>query len=220
MNELHSAYQAKRTSYFETTRPEMLGFVPSDARRIVEFGCGAGVFSGQIKARQNSYVVGVELMPEPAAQAVGCLDKVHCADIEQGLDFLTGDAFDCAIFLDVLEHLRAPWDVLAKLKNHLAPDATVIASIPNLRHFEVMKSLLLRKRFEYQDEGVMDRTHLRFFTCDDIAHLFTKAGYHVSCIEGIKGGFPWKFGLLNKLLLGRLDDMQYLQFAVVAKPMK
>jgi hypothetical protein len=83
-----------------------------------------------------------------------------------------------------------------------------------------MKSLLLRKRFEYHDEGVMDRTHLRFFTCDDIAQLFAKAGYHVSCIEGIKGGFPWKFGLLNQLLLGRLDDMQYLQFAVVAKPLK
>ena len=79
-----------------------------------------------------------------------------------------------------------------------------------------MKSLLLRKRFEYQDEGVMDRTHLRFFTCDDIAELFASTGYQVSRIEGIKGGFPWKFRLLDNLLLGRLRDMQYLQFAVVA----
>lgn len=220
MNELHSDYQSKRTGYFETTRPEMLRFVPTDARRIVEFGCGAGVFSGQIKARQNCHIVGVELMPEPAAQAVERLDKVHCADIENGLDFLAGETFDCAILLDVLEHLRTPWDALAELRNYLTPDATVIASIPNIRYFEVMKSLLLRKRFEYHDEGVMDRTHLRFFTCDDIAQLFAKAGYHVSCIEGIKGGFPWKFGLLNQLLLGRLDDMQYLQFAVVAKPLK
>lgn len=62
----------------------MLEFVPPDARRIVEFGCGAGVFSEQIKARQNSHIVGVELMPEPAARAAERLDKVFCAKIEQG----------------------------------------------------------------------------------------------------------------------------------------
>lgn len=220
MSELHTAYQSKRTGYFDTTRPEMLGFVPPDARRIVEFGCGAGTFAEQIKARQNSYIVGVELMPEPAARAVQRLDKVFQTNIEQGLDFLSGETFDCAIFLDVLEHLHAPWDVLAELKKYLAPGATVIASIPNLRYFEVMKSLLLRKRFDYQDEGVMDRTHLRFFTCDDIAHLFAAAGYSITRMEGLKGGFPWKFRLLNRLLLGRLDDMQYLQFAVVANLLK
>lgn len=141
--------------------------------------------------------------------------------LNRGVACLRGETFDYAIFLDVLEHLRAPWDILTELQNYLAPGATVIASIPNLRHFQLIKSLLLRKRFEYQGEGVMDRTHLRFFTCDDIAQLFASTAYSVSRMEGlIKGGFPWKFRMLNRLLLGALDDMQYLQFAVVANCLK
>ena len=212
----HLAYLSKRESYFHTDRSEMLEFVPVGARRVVEFGCGAGMFAERIKQRQNAYTVGVELVAGPAALAADRLDKVFQRDIEQGLAFLAGETFDCAVFLDVLEHLRSPWDVLIELKSYLAPGGTVIASIPNLRHFEVMKSLLLKKRFEYQDEGVMDRTHLRFFTRDDILQLFATTGFTVSRIAGLKGRFPWKFGLLDRLTGGALSDMKFLQFAVVA----
>lgn len=216
MSDQQLAYEPKKKRYFETERPEMLDFVPRNAARIVEFGCGAGVFAQRIKERQGAYVVGVELMEEPARLAGERLDKVFRRDVEQGLQFLAGETFDCAVFLDVLEHLRAPWDVLEELKAYLAPGAVVVASIPNLRHYEVMKSLLLRRRFEYQDEGVMDRTHLRFFTRDDIVRLFETNGFAVQRIDGLKGHFPWKFALLNKLLGGVLADMRYLQFGVVA----
>jgi 2-polyprenyl-3-methyl-5-hydroxy-6-metoxy-1,4-benzoquinol methylase len=212
----HLAYLSKQESYFRTDRSEMLEFVPMEARRVVEFGCGAGMFAERIKQRQNAYTVGVELVARPAALAADRLDKVFQRDIEQGLEFLAGETFDCAVFLDVLEHLRSPWDVLTELKSYLAPGGAVIASIPNLRHFEVMKSLLLRRRFEYRDEGVLDRTHLRFFTREDILQLFATTGFTVNRIAGLKGRFPWKFKLLDRLTGGALSDMQFLQFAVVA----
>jgi 2-polyprenyl-3-methyl-5-hydroxy-6-metoxy-1,4-benzoquinol methylase len=212
----HRAYLPKRESYFHGARPEMLEFVPPAARRVVEFGCGAGAFSELIKRRGDAYVVGVEMMAGPAALASDRLDKVFQRDIEQGLEFLAGERFDCAVFLDVLEHLRSPWEVLTELQSYLVPGGTVVASIPNLRHYEVMKSLVLKKRFEYQDEGVMDRTHLRFFTRDDVLELFAATGFTVSRISGLKGRFPWKFRLLNRLAGGALSDMQFLQFAVAA----
>lgn len=216
MNQNQSDYDQKRAGYFQSRRVEMLEFVPITANKIVEFGCGAGMFSEQIKERQNACVYGVDIMSEPLILARQKLDQVFQRDIENGLDFLRGEKFDCAIFIDVLEHLKSPWKVLSDLRNYLVEGGVVVASIPNVRHYEVIKSLILRKRFEYQDEGVMDRTHLRFFAKDDIIDLFQDCSYKVTKITGVQGGFPWKFGLLNKLFFDALSDMQFKQFGITA----
>jgi 2-polyprenyl-3-methyl-5-hydroxy-6-metoxy-1,4-benzoquinol methylase len=210
------SYTSKRAKYFQARRGEVLEFVPRSASNIVEFGCGAGVFSSQIKSRQKARVVGVELMPEPANQARAHLDHVFQCNIEHGLDFLAGESFDCAIFIDVLEHLASPWTALRELKKYMAPGGIVVASIPNIRYYEVVKMLLFERRFRYADEGVMDRTHLRFFTHDDIVDLFEGESYSVKRIQGLNGQFTWKIRLLNTLLLGALSDTEHKQFVVVA----
>lgn len=211
-------YADKRPQYFDGPRKEMLEFVPTDARRILEIGCGDGRFAASLKARGPVEITGVELNAEAAARARERMDRVHVADLEAAPPVLPAAHFDCLICNDVLEHLRDPWAVLRHLRGSLAPGAKVVASLPNLRFLQVMKDLVLRGDFSYQDEGVLDRTHLRFFTRSTLNRLFVDTGYEVLRLQGINSRVRgWKFDLLDRLTGGRVDDMRYVQFAVVAQ---
>jgi len=86
-----------------------------------------------------------------------------------------------------------------------------------MRHLDVMKDLLIKGRFNYVEDGIMDRTHLRFFTQKTMVDLFTNSGYSVNQIKGISGDMPWKFGLLNSILMNKLNDMQFIQFGIIAE---
>jgi len=196
----------------------MLPFVPADVTRVLEVGCGAVRFGQQLKSVRSIEVVGVEQVEEAAAVARTRLDRVVIEDIEKrDLDIPSG-YFDALVFNDVLEHLRDPWTVLSRMRRLLRPRGYAIASIPNMRYFEVMKSLLLRAEWRYVDEGVLDRTHLRFFTKSSIHDLFGVTGFDVLRLEGIRGfPFPWKFAVLNTLLANRLDDMRFERFACLAQ---
>jgi hypothetical protein len=99
----------------------------------------------------------------------------------------------------------------------LHDQGVVVASIPNMRYFPVLKELVLKGRWEYQQQGVLDRTHLRFFTPQSMRDLFESTGYQVQTMQGIIGSpFPWKLGVVNKLFAGALADTQFPQFACVA----
>lgn len=111
-----------------------------------------------------------------------------------------------------------PWVTLASVKPLLAKAGVVVASLPNMRYMPVFKELVLQGSWRYRQDGVMDKTHLRFFTKSSIVALFSDSGYVVDAIAGINGiEFPWKFGLLNALLNQRLADTQYQQYACVAR---
>jgi hypothetical protein len=108
--------------------------------------------------------------------------------------------------------------VLGDIKRTLSPGGYIVASIPNIRVYENMKRLLIRKEWEYTEHGIMDKRHLRFFTKKSIRRMFERCGYQIVTIEGINGGnFPWKFGLLNRVLFKALDDMRFSQFACVGQ---
>lgn len=211
-------YADKRPQYFDGPRRAMLAFVPLQARRILEIGCGDGRFAASLKARGPVEITGIELNAEAGERARARMDLVHVADLETAPPVLPQAYFDCLICNDVLEHLRDPWQVLRHLRASLVPGAKVVASLPNLRFLAVMKDLLLRGDFSYQDEGVLDRTHLRFFTRRTLRALFEDSGYEVVQLQGINSRVRgWKFDLLDKLTGGRVDDMRYVQFAVVAQ---
>ena len=205
-------------SYYEYSRPEMLPFVPKFAKRILEIGCGRGAFAARVKARQAVEYVGVELLEEAAQIARTQIDQVIMTDIETSTLPFPENYFDCIICNDVLEHLRDPWACLHKLCGYLTSGGYVVASIPNMRHFEVIKEFLIHRQWHYQDDGILDRTHLRFFTDRTVRELFEQSGLEVISLQGINGGpFPWKFGMLNRLLLNALDDMRWQQFACVGQ---
>ena len=213
-----AGYAEKDAEYFGYPREEMLAFVPERATEVLEVGCGAGAFAAALKRARKVRVTAIEPFPEAAAFADQHVDRLIRAPIEEGLHTLEGQAFDCVVMNDVLEHLVEPWLTLKALGPLLAEDGVVVASIPNIRYMPVLREYFVEGEWRYQDYGVMDRTHLRFFTKKSMIRMFMECGYEVLQIEGInESPLPWKFGLLNRLLAGRFDDARFIQFAVVAR---
>ncbi|MGM9479998.1 class I SAM-dependent methyltransferase [Roseateles sp. NT4] len=205
--------------YYTQSRSEVLPFVPTDCWRVLEIGCSEGRFMAGLKAeRAGIYAVGIEPFPDAAGLAAGIFDRLVQAPVEAALDELEGEEpFDCVVANDVLEHLVDPWNVLQRIRRHLAPNGCVVASLPNIRHWPTLNALFLGGRWDYTESGVLDRTHLRFFTEKSLPELFERAGLRVTTCAGINAGeLPWKIALLNRLLAGRFDDARYRQFVCVA----
>ena len=140
------------------------------------------------------------------------------ADVNGGILELRGQRFDCIVCNDVLEHLVDPWDTLKRLHPLIAPGGVMVASLPNMRFMPVLKDFVLKGEWRYVDQGVMDRTHLRFFTRKSMRALFEESGYQLTQIQGINAiRFPWKFGLFNKLVFGAFADAQFQQYACVVR---
>jgi hypothetical protein len=104
------------------------------------------------------------------------------------------------------------------LRPKLAKDGHLVASVPNVRHFPHLWRLIVAGEWEYTDEGILDRTHLRFYTRRSMRRLFETAGYRLLSQEGITPTRSWKFRLVNLITFGRLSDARYLQFACIAVP--
>lgn len=181
MSNVVAAYTyVKPEGYFSCPRTELVPLVPPTASRVLDIGCGDGEFARSLRAaRQPSKleIVGVELCEGPAQRAASALDSVIVGNVEQ-LDLPYEDYFDCVILADVLEHLIDPWSIVRRVKKLLRRHGHIVASIPNVQHWAVLAGLMLGN-WEYCDFGIMDRTHLRFFTRKSIAALFNSNGFEL-----------------------------------------
>lgn len=163
-----------------STHSKIVSLVPP-ATRVLEFGCATGYMSDVLKNRLGCTVTGVEISPEAAELAEQHTDRVIVGDAEK-IDYaaeLAGEEFDVVLFADVLEHLKEPGDVLRRIRPFVAENGVVIASIPNIAHGSV-RLALLGGEFRYRDLGLLDSTHLRFFTRASIQDLFEETGYVVT----------------------------------------
>ena len=163
-----------------STHSKIVSLVPP-ATRVLEFGCATGYMSEVLKSRLGCTVTGVEIDPEAAALAEQHCDRVIVGDAEK-IDYaveLAGEEFDVVMFADVLEHLKEPGDVLRRIRPFLADHGILIASIPNIAHGSV-RLALLSGEFRYREWGLLDDTHLRFFTRASIQDLFEETGFVVT----------------------------------------
>lgn len=210
----------KPETYYRSLREEVLGFLPGEPRTVLDVGCGEGAFGYEVKQRLGSEVWGIELAEDPARIAATRLDHVLCGDVAELIDQLPPAYFDAVVFNDILEHLVDPDDVLVRVKRCVGQDGVVVSSIPNIRYYPTLYDLVVRKSWEYEESGILDRTHLRFFTVRSIRNMYERLGYEVIRHEGINPmpREPRHFRLANRLLGGRLSDMRFIQFATVARP--
>ena len=204
--------------YFRNPRYEMIGFIPENAKKILDVGCGEGYFGYELKKRIKATIWGVELDRTAAESAREKLDNVVIGDISNIIYELPDNYFDCIIFNDILEHLIDPFTMLVEIQRKLTSTGVVVSSIPNIRYFDHVRRYLLKKEWKYEDSGILDRMHLRFFAKKSIVDMFESTGYDILNICGINPTKSKNYRILNLLLLGGISDMKYLQFACVTRP--
>ena len=168
-------------SYDSNINHDVLRKIPVQSARVLEIGCGLGRLGQAFKARvPDSAYFGVELMHDAAQEARARLDGVLCANIEHDVSRVRelAEHFDALVLDDVLAHFQDPWRVLTELRSFMTPDGMCVACIPNVGHWRMVAELLQGK-WRYADQGLLDKTHLRFFTLDTAVELFEKAGWTV-----------------------------------------
>jgi SAM-dependent methyltransferase len=179
-----AATAAKTPKYYEGLNQHLLDAVPADALTILEVGCAQGRLGAALKERDpRRRVFGVERVAAMAEIAAGRLDRVFAIDVERDAPDLPPGSVDCILFGDVLEHLVDPLGALRRLAPLLSPGGRVLCSVPNVQHHSVITALL-RGEFQYQESGLLDATHLRFFTWSSFMKLLLDAGFAPRLLGG------------------------------------
>lgn len=174
----------KQTPIHDNFNADLLAMMPAGARRIVEVGCSGGALAREYrKANPRCEYIGIEIDEGYAAIARDRCTRVLSGSIEQlpDPDFDSLTPADCWVFGDVLEHLYDPWAVLRRLRRAATPETSIVACIPNAQHWSVQLRLN-SGLFRYEDAGLLDRTHIRWFTRRTIAELFASTGFRI--VEG------------------------------------
>lgn len=208
------------SNYYSFIREDIIKHIEKGSHKILDVGCGAGALGDYLKKQGYAKeIIGLELITEAADVASNKLDKVICCDLNitpvANYEKDIGNKFDYIICADVLEHLIDPWSTLITLVGMLKQDGRLIVSMPNVRHWSVWLPLIVRGRFDYAEAGIMDRTHLRFFTKTTAFDLFEHAGLKVVMTKPLIGG---KSRLINKLFMGLFREFLAVQWVFVSQP--
>ncbi len=205
-------------AYHSAERRDVAPFLKPQSR-VLEVGCGTGATLRYLRQQGLcSWAGGVEFVPAAAEQARQVADRVWQGDVESlDLDIAAG-SLDAVLCLDVLEHLVDPWQTAARLATLLAPGGVLVASLPNIRNHRILADLIFRGVWEYRDNGILDRTHLRFFTRRSAVALVAGAGLTVERVNPLARIKPWTLKwLLTRLSGGRMLEFYATQFVVCGR---
>ncbi len=208
----------KDNQYYSFERSELVDVLPSIKGKVLEIGCGSGATLEYMKSKGASYVVGIDISQSAINQASdkGIIDLALVLDVEKDeLPFQTKE-FDCIILADVLEHLYDPWITLKKITGFLADDGYVLLSLPNIKYYKVLRRLIFHDEWSYANAGILDATHIRFFTLREITRLLAFANLQSIHIKRIFSSSR-RMKTFNKLLLGKLDGFFTYQYYLLAQ---
>lgn len=203
--------------YQPAERPGIISLLPLGINRVLDVGCAKGDLGKALKETGVKEVIGVEIDSSSAQQAKNHLDRVIVANVEDGhLNMnIAEESLDCIIYGDVLEHLINPWKVVNMQKKLLKNNAYIIVSFPNIRYIGTILDLLFKGKWEYQDSGILDRTHLRFFTFKSMLGLLEDSGYSIEKVYRHYSGHLSK--IANTAVFNIFSDFFTRQYIFLAR---
>jgi len=202
------------SAYHDRVRSDVFDIVPEKAGRVLDLGGGIGATGAALKASgRATYIVLVDQVANTIATGV---DEAFAGDLEDVslVDRISASAgpFDTILCLDILEHLRDPWSVVHGLHKALAPGGSIVVSVPNVNHFSVVGPLIFKDKFRLQDAGILDRTHLRWFTRRGAIELATCSGLTKEKVQA--NIFSRRDRLLNHLTFGLFRRFLAVQYVI------
>ena len=204
----------KDPEYYGLARLDVLRFLEPPLGRVLDVGCGAGGNANALRERGATEIVGIEIHGPSAEKAREVFDTVLAGAVEDQLDNLTG-TFDTILNYDVLEHLADPHSVVKRLRDIAAPNARLHVSLPNARHWSLMRDLVVRGSFGYTKSGHRDATHLQWFTVADASRMLEDAGWHVERVDHQELHQVSK--LAERITRGLTAEFLVYQWAILAR---
>jgi 2-polyprenyl-3-methyl-5-hydroxy-6-metoxy-1,4-benzoquinol methylase len=205
--------------YHGRARTDVLDHLTAVPARLLEIGCGSGATVAELRRRgELAQAVGVELDGPSAQLARAQFDVVLEGAVESAPieDHVAQGSLDMVLCLDVLEHLVDPWAQVRRLAPLLRPGGVLVVSLPNIRNGKFIRNLLIKGDFVYRDAGLLDRTHLRFFTLATARDLLTQAGLVIELARDTRTYRPSE----PKYWLGKVPALAELgakQFVLIAR---
>lgn len=199
--------------YFQLSRSDVAALVPADCRTILEIGSGFGALGRTLAARQPCTIDGVEINPAASKHLEQHYRRFWIGDVERIELEGARQEYDCLLFPDVLEHLVDPWTVLGRFSRYVKSGGVVVASIPNVCNLALLYRLIFRGMWQYEESGLLDRGHLRFFTRRSIAELFSCSGLTIETWQMNRDryvGIRHVLAIAAKLVVPEVDVCQYL----------
>lgn len=163
--------------YHSHVREDLVKYVSGGPKVILDIGCGKGLTAKFVKDKFGAdRAIGIELDKDAGEEAGKVLDEIYILDLNQEAFPDAVNNIDLIILGDILEHLIDPYSLLRILRERLTKNGQIILSIPNIRNWRVLCAIIFKADWRYRDSGIMDKTHLRFFTKKSVIRMINDAG--------------------------------------------